>query len=70
MTIETADYVYIFEFKFDKTTDEALQQIKDNNYAEPFRASGKKIILVGANFSNKLRNIDNYVVEELKSTIL
>ena len=67
MTIETADYVYIFEFKFDKTADEALQQIKDNNYAEPFRASGKKIILVGANFSNKLRNIDNYVVEELKT---
>lgn len=65
MTIETADYVYIFEFKFERTADEALQQIKDNHYAEPFRASGKKIILVGANFSNTLRNIERYVVEEL-----
>lgn len=65
MTIETADYVYIFEFKFDKTADEALQQIKDNNYAEPFRASGKRLVLIGANFSNKLRNIENYVVENL-----
>ncbi len=65
MTIETADYVYIFEFKFEHTADEALRQIKDNNYAEPFRASGKRIVLIGANFSNKLRNIENYVVEEL-----
>lgn len=65
MTIETADYVYIFEFKFDKTAGEALQQIKDNNYAEPFRASGKRLVLIGANFSNKLRNIEKYVVENL-----
>ena len=65
MTIETADYVYIFEFKFEHTADEALQQIKDNNYADPFRASGKRLVLIGANFSNKLRNIENYVVENL-----
>ncbi|MBR5958415.1 MAG: ATP-binding protein [Salinivirgaceae bacterium] len=65
MTIETVDNVYIFEFKFDKTADEALLQIKDNNYAEPFRASGKRLVLIGANFSNKLRNIENYVVENL-----
>ena len=63
MTIETADYVYIFEFKFERTADEALQQIRDNNYAEPFRASGKKIVLVGANFNNQLRNIERYVTE-------
>jgi len=63
MTMETADYVYIFEFKFEKSAEEALQQIKDNNYAEPFRASGKKIFLIGANFNNTQRNIERYVVE-------
>ena len=65
MTMETADYVYIFEFKFEKSAEEALQQIKDNNYAEPFRTSGKKIFLIGANFDNTLRNIERYVVEEV-----
>ena len=63
MTIETSDYVYIFEFKFEKSADEALQQIKDKNYAEPFRTSGKKIFLVGANFNHSIRNIDEYKVE-------
>jgi hypothetical protein len=63
MTIETANYVYIFEFKFNKSAAEALQQIKANNYAEPFRASGKKIVLIGANFNNEIRNIDEWVVE-------
>ena len=66
MTIETADYVYIFEFKFEKSADEALQQIKDKNYAEPFRASGKKIVLVGANFNHSIRNIDEYKVLDFR----
>ena len=63
MTIETDKYVYIFEFKFDKTAELALQQIKSNNYALPFQSSGKKIVCLGVNFSSELRNIDNYLVE-------
>ena len=63
MTIETDKYVYIFEFKFDKTAELALQQIKDNNYTLPFQSSGKQIICLGVNFSSKIRNIDNYLVE-------
>ncbi|MBP5365018.1 MAG: PD-(D/E)XK nuclease domain-containing protein, partial [Bacteroidales bacterium] len=68
MTIETADYVYVFEFKYNKSASAALQQIKDNNYAEPFRASGKKIFLIGVNFQNKKpRGIERYVVEEINN---
>ena len=63
MTIETDKYVYIFEFKFDKTAELALQQIKSNNYALPFQSSGKKIVCLGVNFSSETRNIDNYLVE-------
>ncbi len=63
MTIETDKYVYIFEFKFDKTAELALQQIKNNNYALPFQSSGKQIVCLGVNFSSKIRNIDNYLVE-------
>jgi hypothetical protein len=28
-----------------------MSQIKEKNYAQPFLASGKKIALIGANFS-------------------
>ena len=66
MTIETADYVYLFEFKFEKSAEEALKQIADKHYVEPFVASGKKIFCIGANFSSNIRNIDRYEVVEYK----
>jgi len=65
MTIETPDYVYIFEFKYNGTAEEAMAQIKEKNYAQPFLASGKKIALIGANFSGEKRNIDEYLSEWL-----
>lgn len=65
MTIETSDYVYIFEFKYNGTAEEAMSQIKEKNYAQPFLASGKKIALIGANFSGETRNIENYLDEWL-----
>ena len=65
MTIETPDYVYIFEFKYNGTAEEAMSQIKEKNYAQPFLASGKKIALIGANFSGEKRNIDEYLSEWL-----
>jgi len=30
---------------------------------KPFRASDKKLELIGANFNNELRNIDEWVAE-------
>ena len=65
MTIETPDYVYIFEFKYNGTAEEAMAQIKEKNYAQPFLASGKKIALIGANFSGETRNIEKYLEEWL-----
>jgi hypothetical protein len=65
MTIETPDYIYVFEFKYNGTAEEAMAQIKEKNYAQPFLASGKKIALIGANFSGEKRNIDEYLSEWL-----
>lgn len=65
MTIETSDYVYVFEFKYNKSAAEAMAQIKEKDYAQPFLSSGKKIALIGANFSDETRNIDGYLVEWL-----
>ena len=65
MTIETPDYVYVFEFKYNGTAEEAMSQIKEKNYAQPFLASGKKIALIGANFSGEIRNIEKYLDEWL-----
>lgn len=62
MTVKTADYIYIFEFKFNKTAQEALDQIDQKGYAEQFASDGRAITKVGVNFSTAARNIDSWVV--------
>ena len=62
MVAKTKDYIYIFEFKYDRTADEALRQIEDKGYARPFEADGRQIIKVGVNFSRKHRCIDDWKV--------
>ena len=60
--IETTGYVYIFEFKLDGTAAEALKQIDDKGYAEPYAADSRKLFKVGVGFSSEKRNIAEWVV--------
>ena len=60
MVVKTSDYVYVFEFKFGKTEEEALRQIDTKEYLLPFAAEGRHLIKVGVNFSRETRNIDGY----------
>ena len=64
MVAKTKDYIYIFEFKYDKDADTALQQIEDKGYARPFAADRRKLIKVGVNFSREHRCIDDWKVAE------
>lgn len=64
VTIQTPDYVYIFELKLDKSAEEALQQIKDSQYARPFQTDSRKVFLIGANFSSATRTVEKWMVEE------
>ncbi len=52
--VHTDDTIYIFEFKLmgSGTPKEAIQQIKEKGYAEPYKTSGKKIVLIGAVFAD------------------
>ena len=62
MLIKTQDYIYILEFKLNKSADEALQQIEDKQYAKPFEHDGRTIYKIGVNFSTKTRRIDGWKV--------
>ena len=62
MIVETNDYVYIFEFKLDGTSAEALKQIEDKGYAEPYAADSRKLYKVGVAFSSERRNIAEWSV--------
>ena len=62
MIVETDDYVYIFEFKLDGTAAEALKQIDDKGYAEPYAADSRKLFKIGVGFSSESKNIDEWEV--------
>lgn len=54
--------VFIFEFKVDSSAEDALKQIEENKYAEPYEKSGKKIFKIGANFSTEERNLTEWKI--------
>ncbi len=61
--IQTNTHIYIFEFKLDESAQIALNQIKDKSYLERFLIHKKPITLIAINFSSKLRNIDDHIIE-------
>jgi hypothetical protein len=54
--------IYIFEFKFDRDKDQALNQIKDKKYFEKYHGEKKMIYLFGVEFDD--RNVGEWVVEK------
>ena len=60
--VETTDYVWIFEFKRDKSAKEALAQIDEKSYDLPHAADRRTILKIGVNFSSETRNIDGWIV--------
>ena len=65
--VQTADSIYIFEFKLSGTgtAENAIAQIQKQNYAEKYKTDGKKIVLIGAGFDEATRTIRDWKVELL-----
>ena len=49
--------VCIFELKVDEPVDEAFAQIREKGYAEPCRADGRPVWLIGLSFDSKTRRL-------------
>ncbi len=58
--VKTEKAVYIFEFKLDKTADEAISQIVDRYYFEKFQSCGLPIRMIGVNFNSEKGRIDGW----------
>ena len=63
LVIKTKKYIYIIELKLDGTAEQALAQINEKHYADPYKSDGRQVIKVGANFSREQRNIERWLVE-------
>ena len=60
--VQTDNYIYIFEFKKDRTAKAAIQQIIQNNYPQRYALSKKKIYLIGIAFSLQKKGIKDHVI--------
>ena len=58
--------VYIFELKVDATAADALKQVHEKGYAEPYRAWGLPIIAIGLSFDSKTRQLVDAGVEKIQ----
>ena len=65
IVVESDERVFIFELKVDETAQAALAQIKERGYAEPYKALGKPIHLIGLNFKSANHSLEGSVVETL-----
>lgn len=63
--IETADAIYIFEFKMKKSAEDALQQIESKGYGEKYKTSGKNIFLIGISIQEDGKNLKEWKIKEM-----
>ena len=64
LVLQTDNFIYVMEFKLDGTAEEALRQINEKHYTQPFQTDSRKLFKIGVNFSGKTRNIERWIVEE------
>ena len=65
-TIEEGNWRYIFEFKLNLTSEIALDQIERKEYFQKYLRSGKRIMIVGANFDFEKRQISDWKSKEIE----
>jgi len=58
LKLEIPNLIYVIEIKFNKNAQEALQQIEDMKYYEPFVKEGKPIVLLGLSFHRSPKYFD------------
>ena len=61
------DFIYIFEFKLNKTAKEAMEQINSKDYPIAYKndaLNGKKIIKIAANYSSEEQQFTEWLIEE------
>lgn len=67
LEVRTPNFIYIFEFKYNRSVEEAMQQIHDRDYAGRYALDPRSIYLIGANFSDKgpHRGLTGFEIEKV-----
>ncbi len=62
--VETPGYVYTFEYKLDRTADEALAQIDTMGYAREYADDRRKVYKIACCFSSETGTVSDFKVVE------
>jgi hypothetical protein len=60
--VKTEARIFVFEFKLQGSAEEALAQIHHRHYHEKYLADGRELLLVGAAFDPRTRNLERWLV--------
>ena len=60
--VETRTNIYLFEFKMDRTPEEALRQIEDKRYADRYQSDSRPVTRIGASFSSTTHRLEKWIV--------
>ena len=63
LTIDTDEFFYIIELKYDHSAEEALRQIEEKRYSRPWQNGEREVFLIGVAFSSKTRCIEEWKIE-------
>lgn len=63
--IETPRYVYVFEYKLDRPAAEAMTQIGDRGYADPYVHDGRPVYAIACSFSSETGTISDWMVKQM-----
>ena len=63
--LELPNGVYLFEFKYARSSAEALEQIKSRGYADGYKDDSRPVWLIGCNYNPETRNLDKPAMERL-----
>ncbi len=66
--VATSSYIYLFEFKYNESISEAMEQIYSRDYTGRFALDSRTIYLIGANFNEKKENRGlEYKIERIRN---
>ncbi len=66
MSIRAGEEIYVVELKLDGSAPSAISQILKKRYHEKFLSEGKRVTLVGINFSTEKRGVASWRSREIK----
>ena len=71
MEVRTRRFIYIFEFKYNRSAEDAMKQLRERDYAGRYALDPRTLYLIGANFSDKAadRGLTGYEIEKIKPAL-